>query len=121
MRRWRALHPDYEAQGRAKVRAWAKAYPDYWKGYRKRNPDYVERDNKRRRGARRRAQRAANVTAIAFISRRKQKTLAVLSSLKSAANVTAIDRRINGVVDYLISRDAAANETPMASTGSGSG
>jgi hypothetical protein len=121
LRRWRSLHPDCATKGQAKVRAWAKAYPDYWQTYRKDHPTYVKADNERRRLAHERANFAANVTAIASISRRKKETLAVLSSLKSAANVTAMDRRINGVVDYLISRDAAANVTPIACTGEGSG
>jgi hypothetical protein len=121
LRRWRALHPDCAIKGQAKVRAWAKAYPDYWQVYRKDHPTYVKADNERRRRAHESVKCAANVTAIDSIARRKQETLAVLSGLKSAANVTAMDRRINGVVDYLISRDAAANVTPIAPTGDGSG
>lgn len=121
LRRWRVLHPDYPAARRAKVRAWAKAYPDYWQTYRKGHPTYVQADNDRRRRSRKRAQRAANETAIASIFRRKWQDLAVLEGLKSAANETTMDRRINGVVDYLIWRDAAANERPMAVSGGGSG
>lgn len=30
------------------VREWAKAYPHYWRGYRKKHPGYVRRDNSRR-------------------------------------------------------------------------
>lgn len=114
MRRWRTLHPKHTAAYRPKVRAWAKAYPDYWRQYRKNNRVYAERDNKRRRRAHREARRAANVTAIASIFRRKLQDLTSLRSPESAANVTLMDRRINGIVDYLVWRDRAANVTDIA-------
>lgn len=116
MRRWRKLHPKHIAAYRPKVRAWAKAYPDYWRSYRKKNRAYAERDNKRRKRAHRRAKRAANVTAIAVISRRKIQDLTDLRSPESAANVTLMDRRINGIVDYLVWRERTANVTGIAST-----
>jgi hypothetical protein len=118
MRRWRKLHPKHIAAYRPKVRAWAKAYPDYWRHYRKKNRTYAERDNTRRRRAHRRAKRAANVTAIASISRRRLQDLTGIKSCESAANVTLMDRRINGIVDYLVWRDRAANETGMATPAS---
>jgi hypothetical protein len=31
-----------------RLRAWAKAYPHYWRVYRRKNPRYAARDNKRR-------------------------------------------------------------------------
>jgi len=37
-----------------KLRAWAKAYPNYWSFNRERDPSYVARDNKRRTRALRR-------------------------------------------------------------------
>lgn len=47
-----------DAQWREKrnerVRAWAQAYPRYWRRYREGHPDYVRRDNSRRVCARRR-------------------------------------------------------------------
>lgn len=48
-----------DAQWREKrnerVRAWAQAYPRYWRRYREEHPDYVWRDNSRRVCARRRS------------------------------------------------------------------
>lgn len=121
LRRWRKLHRDHITAYRPKVRAWAKAYPDYWQTYRREHPRYASRDNARRRKFYRRKRRSANETAIASISRRKLEDLALLKRADSSANETLMDRRINGIVDYLVWRDHAANVTGMARVATGDG
>ena len=46
-RNWIKRHPGYEKTRKLKQRAWAKGYPDYWRLYRRNNPGYAHRDNKR--------------------------------------------------------------------------
>jgi hypothetical protein len=36
--------PEYRLNQRASNKAWFAAHPDYWKGYRKRNPEKAERN-----------------------------------------------------------------------------
>jgi hypothetical protein len=47
----RAEDPDYRANDRAARRAWAQAHPGYWRAWRERHGEYVER-NRRAQGAR---------------------------------------------------------------------
>ena len=62
LRRWRSLHADHGIRYAGKKRAWAKAYPDYWRFYRAGHPDYVARDNLWRAESRRRTKLSANET-----------------------------------------------------------
>ena len=57
---------------------------DYWQNYRKEHPDYVEKDNKRRHA-----------------SHKKE---------KNAAKQDTIQRRQNGILDYLIWKESAAKQ-----------
>ena len=47
-RRWQreklAADADYRANQAAAQRRWSKHYPEYWRRYRERHPDYRERD-----------------------------------------------------------------------------
>lgn len=62
--------PDYRASQKISWQQWAKANPDYWKQYRKRNPKKVERNrilqtirNQRARGSRNLAKMDASLIA----------------------------------------------------------
>jgi hypothetical protein len=52
-------HPWHRPQRRIKIRAWAKAYPDYWRHYRAAHPDYRQRESRRTAAKRRRARGVA--------------------------------------------------------------
>lgn len=114
---WRKRHPGFAKKWRPKVQAWAKAYPDYWQANRRRNPAYVERDNRRRRAAHRRARRAANDTGVREIFVEKLRTV-IAGDPSGAANDTGAARRVEGVVEALIWRECAANRYRMAPGGS---
>jgi len=85
---WLKRHPLYGKSRRLKIRAWAKAYPDYWRFYRAAHLEYRIREMRRMSTKRREARRVA-----------KQ---------------TAISRRLDGVVEYLLWREAVAKQTAMA-------
>ena len=85
---WTTRHPDYQSYRRAKVRAWA-AETNYWKHYRASHPEYVIRDNRRR-----------------VLSRKR---------LKLSAKQTAIDRRVDGLIDLLIWKELSAKQKSIAS------
>lgn len=114
LRLWRVLHPENVRIHAQRDQARAKANPGYWRHYRKAHPEYRAGDNERRRRARRRAARAANETLIARISRRKFRALKAVQGPPGAANETSIHRRVSVVVDYLLWKERAANETDIA-------
>lgn len=87
MKDWAARHPDYQTYRNAKVRDWASAR-NYWKQYRASHPAYVRKDNKRR-----------------VLSRKRRKL---------SAKQTAMDRRINGLIDVLIWKEQSAKQTDIA-------
>jgi len=103
------MGPKEAAARRVKVCEWAQEYPDYWRGYRRSHPDYVGRDNLRRRKSRGKAKRAAKQTAIREISVEKLRKILSDAPL-SAAKQTPIARRVEGVVDFLIWKECAAKQ-----------
>lgn len=117
LRRWRTLHPDHAQSTSAKQQAWAKAYPDYWRQYRRSHPDYYERDLARRRKAYRSARSSAKETLIKDISRRKLEALETLQTPDVSAKETPIARRMELVVDYLVWKARSAKESPMEVAG----
>jgi hypothetical protein len=116
-RKWAAKYPDYHSYRRAKIRTWA-ATTKYWKRYRASHPHYVHRDNKRRVRARKHRTVSAKQTTI------RQITVDKLTSIRKkqpflSAKQTAMDRRINGLIDVLIWKEQSAKHTDIAS-GAGS-
>lgn len=103
LRRSRKLHPSRGAKYAPKVRAWAKAYPDYWRRYRATHPEYVLRDNARRAGAARSARRSAKETGLARIAVEKLSAISVLSRAGCSANETGLSRRVGALEDYVLS------------------
>lgn len=106
---WRIRHPRYNHSRRHKVQAWAKTYPDYWRHYRATHPDYVERDNRRRRLSRKKALCAAKQDAIDQIAVEKLRGIPTVGP-ESAAKQAAILRRLNGVVEFLFWKETAAKQ-----------
>lgn len=80
-RKWAERYPDYASYRSAKLRAWA-ARTQYWKRYRASHPGYARKDNKRR-----------------VMSRKR---------LNVSAKHTAIDRRLDGLIDLLIWKELSA-------------
>jgi hypothetical protein len=115
LRHWLALHPDRAQSPPAKVHAWAEAYPDYWRQYRKGHPAYYQQDLARRRKAYRRSLFSAKETLIDDISRRKLEALEALQPPNPSAKETPIHRRVEVVVDYLVWKARSAKESPIDS------
>ena len=109
---WRRRHPEYVQAARPTIQAWAFNYPDYWKHRRKTRPEYARRDNARRRASHLKAKSAANVTAIADSFVEKLLTVRKIGA-ENAANVTAILRRTEGLVDALIWKERAAKRNSI--------
>jgi len=119
---WRKRHPDHHKSqsSRNKTVAWAKTYPDYWKCYRAKNGDYRERERRRMNAKRRRNRRVAKATAITEIAVERLKMLQPHPG-RRVAKRTAITRRMDAVVAYLIWRESVAKRTDMAVAPSGAG
>jgi hypothetical protein len=103
---------------RAKVRAWAKAYPNYWQGYRAGHSRYVVRDNLRRVEGIKRARLSAKQTAIRQIVVEKLRALGALKTAEVSAKQTPILRRVDAMEDCLRSTVEAfwsAKQIPIAS------
>jgi len=118
LRRWRVLHPDRAKQYQPKVRAWARAYPDYWRHYRATHPRYMARDKRRRVEARRRARLSAKETAMPTAVVEKLEALEALPTKRMSAKETPILRRVGAIEDCLRSTVSAlwsAKRNPMAS------
>lgn len=98
---WVRSNPNYQKGRQAKVRAWAKAYPNYWQNYRDDNADYVKRDNKRRVIAMRRARRSAKQITIKQVAVRKLTEIQNLAGDECSAKQITYDRRVDGIMDYL--------------------
>lgn len=110
---WRKKNPTYDHRWRSKKRGWAKAYPDYWRYYRAAHPAYRQRDNARRRQARRHRLSAANQDAWRKIAVEKLRAIAEIVPGR-AANQNAYDRRVDKVLDFLAWKEDAANRDVIA-------
>lgn len=97
LRHWRSLHPGNAERYQAKERAWAKAYPDYWRDYRKRHPEYVARDGQRRAAAQKRARRSANETGMRRAVVEDLRILDALGKPICSANETGFHRRVSAM------------------------
>jgi len=118
-RYWAKLHPERlkSESRRAKVRAWAKAYPDYHRHYRATHPDYVKRDNRRRVAARKSAKLSAKQTIMGRNLVEKFRALDGLKPAKVSAKQTPILRRVDALEDCLRSTVAtlwSAKQNPIA-------
>jgi hypothetical protein len=100
-RSWRIKHPRRKQTWKLKVRAWARNYPYYWRQYRKAHPEYVERDNRRRASAAKRARMFRKTDAMRQISIEKIRSIRDLGA-GCSAKTDAIDRRVEGIMDYLL-------------------
>lgn len=113
VRNWWLQNSDYNKGRGSKIRAWAKAYPNYWRKYRREHPDYAEKERRRRRSTHKRAKNAAKQNTITQISLKKLESIRDLEPI-SAAKQNAIHRRVNGILDYLFWKESAAKQNEIA-------
>lgn len=116
-RRWAKLHPDRAKHWPAKVQAWARAYPNYWRHYRRRHPGYVQRDNARRLRAIRRSRCSAKQTQWHQILVDKLRSLEMPNPLICSAKQTPYLRRVENIEDCLRSTMevvCSAKQIPLA-------
>jgi hypothetical protein len=109
---WRNNGTELDAARTFKRKAWAKNTA-YWRNYRADNPDYVRRDNERRRQSRQKAARAANQDMRRQISVGKLRDILSLRP-ETAANQDMIHRRVEGLENFLLWKEGAANQEPIA-------
>ncbi|MEK7413929.1 MAG: hypothetical protein AAB263_11495, partial [Planctomycetota bacterium] len=89
---WALRHPGYGKSRKLKIRAWAKAHPDYWQRYRAGQPAYQERERQRMRSKRKRLRRVAKQAVIGQITVEKLLAVKRIRS-KSVAKQAVIARR----------------------------
>jgi ferric-dicitrate binding protein FerR (iron transport regulator) len=101
LKRWRSLHPEHDQRYAAKERAWAKAFPDYWRRYRAERSDYRERERRRMKLKRRRQKRVANETGMRQVLVEKLRAMEQLNAPETVANETGLRRRMDAIEDCL--------------------
>jgi len=118
VRDWRRRNPD-GSKGRAgKIRAWAKNYPNYWRQYRRKHPEYTSKDNKRRGSARQKVKNAAKRNGLSQISLEKLESIREIKPF-CAAKRNGLSRRVEGILDYLFWKEFSAKQNEMAITPAG--
>ena len=108
-RQWREKNPGYQSGRAGKLRAWAAAYPGYWRHYRLTHPAYVEREREARGSRRKRQENAAKQVSMREIAVEKLRSIEAQAS-KSAAKQVLIHRRVNDIVEYLFWKEGAAKQ-----------
>lgn len=109
---WRARNQGYGASRAGKIRAWALAYPHYWRKRRAENPDYVERNREQTR-ERMRASRLVFAKQDA-IRRDPVGYLEALRPLPLFAKQDAMAGSVDGLVTFLKLREMFAKPNDMA-------
>ena len=99
-KQWIAKNPGYVKSRSSKQRAWAKS-SDYWRKYRKENPDYYKKDLERRRKAYRHAAISAKPNGKGPSVREMVEELKVLKNIDFSAKPSFMDRRWDLVVNCL--------------------
>lgn len=112
---WRAKNQGYGASRAPKVRAWALAYPHYWRQRRAKRPDYVQRNRDQTR-ERMRASRRMFAKQDA-IRRDPLGYLETLRPLPLFAKQDAMAAILDGLVTFLAARESFAKPNDMAPTG----
>lgn len=119
-RDWAARYPDYHSYRGAKISQWA-AKIQYWKRYRATHPEYARRDNKRRALSRKHLKEPIGSKVSAKQTTIREITVVKLNSIRNpepvlSAKQTAMDRRLNDLIDLLIWKELSAKQTNIASS-----
>ena len=109
---WWLKNPDYGKSRNPKIRTWAREHPNYWCKYRKKHPDYVRKERQRRRSAHKRAKNAAKQDAVRKIAVEKLESIRDLEPI-SAAKQDPVQRRVDGILNYLFWKESAAKQDGM--------
>ncbi|MBI2119168.1 MAG: hypothetical protein HYT97_06030 [Elusimicrobia bacterium] len=105
--KWFLRHPDYHESRKIKIKNWAKDYPDYWKFWRKRHPEYVERDNLRRQQSYQNLKITAKQNeTIKIFEQPEGTTLQVLQEFSAKQNL--IYRRLESLFNVLSQKEFPA-------------
>lgn len=118
VRRWWQRNPGYNKGRGPKIRTWAKAYPNYWQKYREKHPDYAKKERQRMKSARQLAKSVAKQNTIAQTSLDKLESIRDLGPA-AVAKQNAIQRRVNGILDYLFWKESVAKQDAIARVASG--
>ena len=112
---WQKRHPNYRKSesSKNKTKAWAKTNPDYWRRYRAEHEPYREREKHRMAAKRRKVRRVAKTTARQRISVERLLELETMLG-PGVAKPTAIARRVDALVSYLLWREGVAKATDIA-------
>ncbi|MBU4122498.1 MAG: hypothetical protein ABII20_03110 [Candidatus Omnitrophota bacterium] len=106
---WWKKNPGYNKDRKVTIRCWLQAHPDYWREYRKAHPDYVRKDSKRRCNKYRQEKLSAKQDLIREISVGKLKSIKEIRP-DSSAKQDPIQRRQNGIIDYLYWKESSAKQ-----------
>lgn len=117
-RNWWLKNPDYAKSRNPKIRDWAKNFPDYWQKYRKGRPDYTRKERQRMRSVRQIAKSVAKQDAVRKISVEKLEGIRDLEPVR-VAKQDAVQRRVNGILDYLFWKETVAKQDRIANCFSG--
>lgn len=101
--------PDYDVPRRAKIRDWAKRYPDYWRRYRAQHPAYRQRERRRMRCRRRGVIRVAKRDVLSQVAVDKLQDIQ-RQGREFVAKRDVLDRRVDDVLDFLVWKETSQNE-----------
>ncbi len=112
--RWLAKNSDYYKgeTRKAKVRLWAKDYPDYWQTWRRDNEDYVERNRHKQKLRDQKRRFLAKQDQIAQNPLGEIEGIRLLAQ-KNLAKQDQIRLPIEGILDYLAAREFLAKQELM--------
>ena len=105
-RTWRVDNPGQDEGRRSKIRTWARKRR-YWKGYRQTHAGYRAREAARMRRVRRERKSVAKRDSLKKIAVDKLRELQ-RSGPKSVAKRDSLDRRMDGVLAFLVWKEIAA-------------
>lgn len=112
-RTWWNKNAGYNKSRKAKIKAWARNYPNYWQKYRKKHPDYVARDNRRRCSVYRKRKISAKQDQLAQISLEKLESIKKFEVVSSAKQ-DQLHSQVNGILDYLFWKEFSAKQNTLA-------
>ena len=106
-RKWKKNNPDGFCQRYVKVKAWLKKHPGYLAKYRAKHPEYVNKDNRRRKARRQKLKiKNADIQDTLLIGEIKQ-----IRAIKGADIQNTLNLKIDGILDIMAHRSAPIYKT----------
>jgi len=109
---WWKKNPGYNKERKATIQNWAAKYPDYWQKYRRKHPDYVRKDIKRRCNRYKKEKISAKQDAIRKITVERLKSTQE-SRADFSAKQDSIQRRQDVIINYLFGKKYSAKQNIM--------